>query len=102
MMSRAGFALNARRVSIAALFFGMMVLTGCATTGTSTSFGVYGGYGYYDSWYWGGCCYRHPGGIGPPPVRPRPPTVRPPGSPSNPVARPPSRPVPMPRPAMRR
>jgi len=86
---------------LAAFFAKGCATDGYYTDGYYTGGGMYGNAYYGDFWYWNDCCYRHPGGMGPPPARPSPPIARPP-RPMNPVAIPPSRPMPMPRPSVRR
>ena len=90
-----------RFASLGLFMLATLFAKGCATDGYYAGGGIYGGAYYGDAWYWNDCCYRHPGGMGPPPARPSPPIARPP-RPMNPVAIPPSRPMPMPRPSVRR
>ncbi|MFZ3322453.1 MAG: hypothetical protein WA190_08785 [Usitatibacter sp.] len=88
-----------RAFFIAGVALGGMLVSQCATEGGGGSVEFYGGYGYYDDyWYGGGCCVDYPGDIGPP--RPEHPIAKPPPvKPSQPIATPPSRPMPSPRPA---
>jgi hypothetical protein len=85
----------------AAAAFAAILVSGCATEGTSGA-GYYGDTYYYDDpWYYGGCCVDPPGDIGPPAPHPEHPIAKPPPArPAQPIATP-SRPTPMPRAAVR-
>ena len=84
----------ARTRAFPVVLFAALGLASCSTYDGSYVQGsviMYGGYGYYDPYYYGGGYYR------PPTISPRPPPVRP----MNPIYTPPRpMPIPMPRPAM--
>ena len=73
----------------------LLSLAGCASDGTGGGgVDLYGYYGYYDDWWYGGsaCCVDYPGDIGPINPRPEHPIALPPGSnprPEHPIATPP-------------
>ena len=104
MSASAGWAAGVRHRLPRALLLGTVFLVGCASGGsTQVSGSVYAGAGYYDPWYWGGCCYDQAVVVGPPPGRPSDGRPPPGAHPEQPIAKPsPSpRPTPTPRPAAR-
>jgi hypothetical protein len=85
-----------RLLFTALLVCGLLVLGGCASSGTTSTTvytSYYGGYGWNDPYYNRRCCYGRPPGY-------RPPVHRPP-VPSQPIYRPPMPSQPRPTPRMR-
>ena len=80
-------------LGLAAISLGGCEGSGSGSTRTSVHVGYYGGYGWYDPYYYRPCCYSRPPAHRPPPSRPpnhRPPTTLP------------AKPRPTPRPTPRR